>query len=680
MAMSGPIQTPSLRHTSAKACASILSLLPEPSDTTVYVDEVAYQAIRWSFPGGVDGLIYPEGEFGTGVRDVKHISAPLPSIGEAELAGGSLAFPEGGHVAFMFGAANWVSASLFTHTRAILQARRSLGGYSSCTIFVGVPKEYTLQSIQMFRDATNPELDRIIADAGEDGGSASGHGVSSRLEQLISSWLLVGTDNPSSKAIRIHHIPTLATVNTSEQAFLLPDIADVFPLSRETGKKDPLHVRRQTDRVSVSILGFLTSLGFKGDLYALGEFSERVSKKATNSMMLGQRGAAHIGTYNISSFVSSLSSAPASSTSGPKEQSKPAASIVLIDRALDVGGVVGPSPHLIDMIYQELSAHISATESDAFRAGPNDISIPARAIVSDAIAPPTPAPYFSPPQPPGGRGGHLRVLGYSMVDAVSARNRFLLSQSLGSDVLPANDMLSLWEALVAQDARPALQLERRMLRSAVEGRSFARGAAKPILTSTRGDVAHKQLNELLALARENSEAVSQHGPLLVLSAALSLAMDSAEELGRADMQARVDKLKQALDPTIELIVSDSRDPLGADATEALSLAWYRVLEEIPEESVPSDAYRERVAELGLDPHVATEEWLYEHGRVVPLLVLAASLLSPCQAPMPYEHATHIAEMLLSNYAQVHAHIAFRSSGRNDDREASQRGSRWANLI
>ncbi|KAJ1921099.1 hypothetical protein H4219_000958 [Mycoemilia scoparia] len=220
----------SLKGQSLSAYLHIISLLPDPENTTVYIDRVAFKSLRWVRGGGLNTLYEPKdsGNAGGGVRHIKCLNFKDKDQSGTEAT--SLSVPEGDNAAFILGAIDWLVEDL-PHIYKVL-AQHS---YKTCNIFISLPINYlkiSLWNSQEHLKTLLPGITEALHDPPVTSGpsDANSQALKGNIHKRLEAWLEKNMKKESPFSI----VPPLMNDSRDFASFVPSLSADQGGAAKET--------------------------------------------------------------------------------------------------------------------------------------------------------------------------------------------------------------------------------------------------------------------------------------------------------------------------------------------------------------------------------------------------------------------------------------------------------------
>ncbi|KAJ2505772.1 Sec1 domain-containing protein 2 [Coemansia sp. RSA 1694] len=546
-------------------------------DTTIYADDVALQSINASVPGGILGLL-GSASGKARARTVKQLDSPLSCL------------PDGTHALFLLGGVSWPMTA-WPSISQVLQH----GAFTKCTLCVPT-SERLWHDVEMAFPSHSVSL--------------TSSGVSSALLELLRRGQHAESEYLESAAVQVHVLPLISVAPLHGDCFVLPDINDVLPLSgtdtvhssSPVGHGAAARDMKALDRVSLNIVSLLQGLGLEGSFYSLGDMAKRVSRRCTG---LAQRSKTH----------------------GSGER----ATVVIVDRTLDLVAPMHHGGHLLDQV--------------------------------------------------------CRAMSETAGNSADALTRQSLLSVLREDEIAA---MSLWETCFEQDKSVALQTIRRTLVGYL-AEADVEGKARGTMPSTTGRVTAEQLQSILDIYSDLDESDPVDSVLDVARAVVASASVGERERW-SEIESAEKTLKLVIggikDSLLEMAATVRRS--GSEQTVELeeeegemSAAWDQVLASIPPvTSSMLESYVSSSAEEGA-LEVAVARWLWRHTPAPGMLIMAASCLAPTSVGIPTGQRAQAERRLANDYAavyQVAAAVARGRPGHVDANAAQRAAERWSTRV
>ncbi|KAJ2687489.1 Sec1 domain-containing protein 2 [Coemansia spiralis] len=537
--------------------------------TTIYADDIVLQSINASVAGGISSLLGSK-EGKARARSIKQLDSPASCL------------PDGTHALFLLGSASW------SVTAWPLVAQKLQGGaFTKCTLCVAT-------SEQLWHDveAAFPGHSMPLTRAG----------VSTTLLELLRQGQHAESKFLEPSAVQVQVLPLLSVAALCGDCFVLTDLGDVVPTfgvdggascSRSMGNSSARDTK-PLDRASLGIVSLLSGLGLEGSFYSLGDMSKRISRRCAG---MAQR---------------------------TKEHGSERATVVIVDRTLDLVAPMHHGGHLLDQLY--------------------------------------------------------RALPESTGSSASTLTRQSLLSVLRED---ENSAMSLWETCFEQDRPVALQILRRVLVGHLADADVG-GRARGTLPSTAGKVTGEQLQSILDIYQD-LDAEQVEGVLDITRAvADSMSVGERERWSEIESAEKTLKLVMGGIKDSLLETADSIRCSGSELAEGLeeeeeemSAAWDQVLTSIPPLSsgmIESCVKRRTEDELLAS---AVPRWLWQHTPAPGMMLMAASLLAPTRVGIPAGQRAQAERRLTDDYVAIYLAVAHGGAGDLGASAVQVAAERWA---
>ncbi|KAJ2734574.1 Sec1 domain-containing protein 2 [Coemansia sp. BCRC 34962] len=538
-------------------------------NTTIYADDIVLQSVNASVAGGILGLLGSK-EGKVRARSIKQLDSPASCL------------PDGTHALFLLGSASWPVAA-WPSIAQILQG----GAFTKCTLCV-------VTSEQLWHDVEAAFPGHSM--------SLTSTGVSTALLELLRRGQHAESEFLEPSAVQVQVLPFLSVAALCGDCFVLTDIGDVAPTfgsdsgASRSGSMGHSSARdtKSLDRASLGIVSLLNGLGLEGSFYSLGDMSKRISRRCAG---MAQK---------------------------TKEYGSEHATVVIVDRTLDLVAPMHHGGHLLDQLYRVL---------------PETTGSPASPLTRQSL---------------------LSVL----------------REDESSE-------MSLWETCFEQDKLVALQILRRVLVGHLADADVS-GKARGTLPLTTGKVTGEQLRSLLDIYHD-SDAEQVEGALDI-TRAVADTMSVGERERWSEIESAEKTLKLVIggikDSLLEM--ADSIRRSGSELAEGLeeeeeemSAAWDQVLTSI----LPlSSGMIESCVDRRTDEELlasAVPRWLWQHAPAPGMILMAASLLAPTRVGIPAGQRAQAERRLAEDYVTIYLAVAHESAGDLDASAVQLAAERWA---
>ncbi|ORY23847.1 hypothetical protein LY90DRAFT_675392 [Neocallimastix californiae] len=301
-------------------------------DAVVYLDTAILQVLKYSSETGVD-MLYENGAIN--VKDINKVSE-----NENEIIGYDnnnngiyIKYPETKKIVFI------LSSYLNDYEIKIKNILLN-NAYQECHIYTSISE--SSHNLRIQRET--PNQDRDLGSIAFQYLQGNDDGYFSKFQNKLKQWINMGNEiQQTGLAVEhmiytVEYLPLLWSLYTSN-LFLLPSGADVFPYMNTIQYKNVDHIeggiqlsllppeeQNKIYRISSALSSLLEGLNVKDELFAIGE-------------------TAHLIAREIVSHSSSSS----------RKKSERTASLILIDRTLDIGTPVRHLDNSLDKIYSILT-------------------------------------------------------------------------------------------------------------------------------------------------------------------------------------------------------------------------------------------------------------------------------------------------------------------------------------
>jgi len=301
-------------------------------DAIVYIDTAILQVLKYSSEGGVD-ILFENGAIN--VKDINKISEnDNEIISNNDSNSIYIKYPETKKIVFI------LSSFLNDYETKIKNILLS-NAYQECHIYTSISE--VSHNLRIQRETPNQERD--LGSLAFQYLQGNDDGYFSKFQNKLKQWINMGNEIQQTGLAVEHMIYTVEYVPLlwsmySTDLFLLPSGADIFPYMNTKQFKNVDHIeggiqlsllppeeQSKIYRISASLSSFLEELNLKDDLFAIGETSHLIARE--------------IVSHSTSSSYS-------------RKKSERTASLILIDRTLDIGTPVRHLDNSLDKTYRIL--------------------------------------------------------------------------------------------------------------------------------------------------------------------------------------------------------------------------------------------------------------------------------------------------------------------------------------
>ncbi|ORX48979.1 hypothetical protein BCR36DRAFT_354132 [Piromyces finnis] len=300
-------------------------------DAIVYLDTAILQVLKYSSEEGVDIL------FENGAANVKDINKVPENDNEVINFDNSnshyIKYPETKKIVFI------ISQYLCDYETKIKNILLN-SAYQECHVYTAISE--SSHNLRIQRESPNQERD--LGSIAFQYLQGNDDGYFSKFQNKLKQWINMGNEiQQTGLAVEhmiytVEYIPLLWALFSSE-LFLIPSSASIFPYMNSKKYKNIDHIeggiqlsllppeeQSKIYCISSCLSSFLEELNLKDDLFAIGETSHLIAREIVSH-----------------------------SSSAARKKSERTASLILIDRTLDIGTPVKHLDNSIDKIYNILS-------------------------------------------------------------------------------------------------------------------------------------------------------------------------------------------------------------------------------------------------------------------------------------------------------------------------------------
>ncbi|ORX86759.1 hypothetical protein BCR32DRAFT_264785 [Anaeromyces robustus] len=298
-------------------------------DAVVYLDTAILQILKYSSKNGVDAL------FENGAINVKDINKVIENDNEIinydNNANNSIyiKYPETKKIVFI------LSSYLMDYETKIKNIILN-NAYQECHIYTSITE--SSHNLRIQRET--PNQDRDLGSIAFQYLQGNDDGYFSKFQNKLKQWINMGNEIQQTGLAVEHMIYTVEYVPLlwslySTNLVLIPSGADIFPYMNSKQYKNVDHIeggiqlnllpqeeQSKIYNISSVLSSFLEELNLKDELFAIGETSHLIAREIV-----------------------------AHSSSSSRKKSEKTASLILIDRTLDIGTPVRHLDNSIDKIY-----------------------------------------------------------------------------------------------------------------------------------------------------------------------------------------------------------------------------------------------------------------------------------------------------------------------------------------
>jgi hypothetical protein len=314
------------------------------TNATVYLDSGSLFALNWTSPGGLAGFLLER----SGASCLKKLNENETDSADLDSEFDALKPPETRRVAFI------LSSPIPVY---LAQIRRLLlsHAWDACLVLSGVSEgaHAALAELPYPRDKseedTGVEPNDVVnfwneaRNAGGQWERDAGDAYFSGVETRLARWMLEGRSDDEEPDVSVLHFPAATFANITDRLFLLPN-AHLFPLldpARFLSSTDPKlgnlspSLQRRVTLTASSLSDFLDALGVQDHVYSAGATSDLVARVLTSRF----------------------------ATTTRRRASK-TASLVLVDKTMDLLPAVSHSENLFDQIVRAFGGLDVAVPTD----------------------------------------------------------------------------------------------------------------------------------------------------------------------------------------------------------------------------------------------------------------------------------------------------------------------------
>lgn len=301
-------------------------------DAIVYLDTAILQVLKYSSEGGVD-ILFENGA--VNVKDINKISENDNEIISYNNNNSIyIKYPETKKIVFI------LSAYLNDYETKIKNILLN-NAYQECHIYTTISE--ASHNLRIQRETPNQERD--LGSLAFQYLQGNDDGYFSKFQNKLKQWINMGNEiQQTGLAVEhmiytVDYIPLLWALYSTD-LFLLPSGADVFPYMNTKQFKNidhteggiqlnllPPEEQSKIYRISSTLSSLLEELNIKDDLFAIGETSHLIAREIVSH---------------------------SSSSSSSRKKSERTASLILIDRTLDIGTPVRHLDNSLDKTYSVL--------------------------------------------------------------------------------------------------------------------------------------------------------------------------------------------------------------------------------------------------------------------------------------------------------------------------------------